>query len=147
MRLTAKSEYGLLALIDLACRFGGGPVSAREVAERQGIPTKFLEQLFVGLRKADLVAASRGAHGGFSLTRSPNEIRVLDVVEALEGPLRPTVCQSSEGGCAKSSACAASHVWERATMALRDVFAATTLADLASEQTGYDVTSPATERN
>lgn len=138
MRLTAKSEYGLLALIDLACRYGSGPASAREVAERQGIPTKFLEQLFVGLRKADLVAASRGAHGGFSLTRPPAEIRVLDVVEALEGPLRPTACQASTG-CAKSSACAASHVWERATTALREVFAETTLADLASEQTAYNV--------
>lgn len=141
MRLTAKSEYGLLALIDLACSGAGGPVSAREIAERQSIPTKFLEQLFVSLRRAGIVTSKRGARGGFVLGREAGGITVLDIVEALEGPLAPTVC---EGGtaCAKSPMCAASTVWGRATSALREVLGTTTLADLAQVQTEMAAGSP-----
>ncbi len=138
MRLTARSEYGLLALIDLGVRYGDGPVSAREVSERQGVPTKFLEQLLAALRKAGLVSAIRGARGGFSLTRDPREITVLEVVEALEGPLAPTTC---DGGslCGRSGACAAAGVWAKATEALRDVFDTTTLADLSVRQAKFDL--------
>lgn len=136
MRLTAKSEYGLLAMIDLACRCGDGPVSAREISERQAIPGKFLEQLFVSLRKAGLVTAARGARGGFVLSRPPEDVTVLDVVEALEGPLVSTVCDSERAAaCGRGDACAASRVWSAATDALRDVFESQNLAALASTQT------------
>jgi Rrf2 family protein len=134
MRLTAKSEYGLLALIDLACAGEDAPVSAREISERQGIPTKFLEQLFVAMRRAGLVTSRRGAKGGFVLARDAAKITVLDIVEALEGPLAPTVCDG-ESLCAKSGACAASTVWSRATNALRQVLGTTTLGELATAQT------------
>ncbi len=140
MRLTVKSEYGLLALIELASRHGSGPVSAREMSERQGIPAKYLEQLLVSLRRGGLVSAVRGAHGGFELARSPEAVSVLEVVEALEGPLAPTVCQGGrEGECGRSHACAASGVWERATEALREVFQSCTLAELAADQTALDI--------
>lgn len=139
MRLTAKSEYGVLAAIDLACRYGTGPVSAREIAERRGIPPRFLEQLFVSLRRADLVTAVRGAKGGFVLSRDPNEITVLDIVEALEGPLTSSVCdQAREETCGKSATCAVAPVWAKATDALRDVFATATLASLGSTQDTFD---------
>jgi Rrf2 family protein len=137
MRLTARSEYGLLALVDLGVRYGEGPVSAREVSERQGVPAKFLEQLLGALRKAGLVCSVRGARGGFSLTRDPSDITILQVVEALEGPLAPTSC---DGGsvCGRSGACAAAVVWGKATDALRDVFDTTTLADLSIRQAQFD---------
>lgn len=137
MRLTARSEYGVLALIDLARRYGDGPVSAREVAERQRIPGKFLEQLFVSLRQAGLVTAVRGARGGFELSRTPAGITVLDVVEALEGPLKPTLCPG-ESGCERGGACAAAGVWTQAMEALRGVLVTTTLADLAGIQRSID---------
>jgi Rrf2 family cysteine metabolism transcriptional repressor len=137
MRLTARSEYGLLALIDLGVRYGEGPVSAREVSERQGIPLKFLEQLLAAMRKAGLVSASRGAHGGFTLTREPDQISVLEVVEALEGPLAPTSC---DGGqlCGRSGACAAAGVWSNATEALREVFTTTSVGDRCCRQVAFD---------
>ena len=139
MRLTAKSEYGVLAAIDLACHYGSGPVSAREIAERRGIPPRFLEQIFVSLRRAELVVAVRGAKGGFTLSREPQHITVLDVVEALEGPLASSLCdQSRDEGCGKSATCAAAPVWARATSALRDVFASTTLASLGGTQDTFD---------
>jgi Rrf2 family protein len=144
MRLTAKSEYGLLAMIELACRFGEGPASAREIAERRGIPPRFLEQLFVALRRAELVTAVRGARGGFVLARDPAQITTLDVVEALEGPLTASVCDTERGlECGHAGSCAAAPVWARATAALRDVFADTTLADLAGAQTRLDSTAAA----
>ncbi len=142
MRLTAKSEYGLLAMIDLACREGAGPVSARAISERQAIPAKFLEQLFVALRQAGLVSAVRGARGGFALDRPAETITVLDVVEALEGPLRTTVCDGERAAaCGKGKACAAAGVWERATSAVRTVFGATTLAELADTQQEFEVSA------
>ena len=144
MRLTAKSEYGVLAVIDLACTYGSGPVSARQIAERRGIPPRFLEQLFVSLRRAGIVTAVRGAHGGFTLTRPPAEITVLDVVEALEGPLQSSVCDQEHSGCTKSASCAAAPVWARATDALRDVFASSTLDSLAGTQGSYDRRDTAT---
>lgn len=139
MRLTAKSEYGLLAMIELACRYGEGPSSAREIAERRAIPARFLEQLFVALRRAGLVGAVRGARGGFVLSRHPSEITVLDVVEALEGPLTASVCDTERGlECGNAGACAAAPVWARATKALREVFDATTLSELAGVQEEFD---------
>lgn len=139
MRLTAKSEYGVLAAIDLAVAFGSGPVSAREVAERRRIPARFLEQLFVALRRAGIVSAVRGAKGGFELTKDPTQISVLDIVEALEGPLSASVCDSERGEtCGQAGACAAAPVWARATEALRGVFASTTIAELAGTQSRFD---------
>lgn len=139
MRLTAKSEYGLLAMIDLACRVDVGPVSAREISDRQGIPAKYLEQLFVGLRKAGLVGAVRGARGGFALERPASDITVLDVVEALEGSLRPTVCDGGRAAlCGRGDSCAASNVWDRATQAVREVLGSTTLESLAQAQEVLD---------
>lgn len=135
--LTTRSEYGLLALIDIAGRCGEGPVSARGIAERQGIPRKFLEQLFASLRRSGLVTAVRGARGGFELSRDPAAITVLEVVEALEGPLSPTVCDAGRS-CGRNGACAAGALWSRATDALRSVLMATTLADLARDQRGLD---------
>ncbi len=144
MRLTAKSEYGVLAMIELASRYGEGPVSAREIAETRSIPARFLEQLFVALRRAELVTAVRGARGGFIIARDPETITVLDVVEALEGPLTASVCDTDRGHeCGQAGACAAAPVWMRATRALRDVFAASTLAELSGTQRRLDIKTPA----
>lgn len=139
MRLTAKSEYGVLAAIDLACNYGSGPTSVREIAERRDIPPRFLEQLFVSLRRAGLVSAVRGAKGGFVLTREPNEITVLEVVEALEGPLAYSVCDHGRDAvCARSAVCAAAPLWANATDALRGVFASRTLGELGGTQGVFD---------
>ena len=147
MRLTAKSEYGLLAMIDLACTYGSGPVSAREIAERREIPLRFLEQLFVALRRGGIVSAVRGAKGGFVLTREPAQITVLDIVEALEGPLEASVCDSErDAGCTKSGACAAAPVWAKATRALREAFATTMLDELADNQVRMDARTVIVDR-
>lgn len=139
MRLSAKSEYGLRALIDIASCYGEGPVGAREVADRQGIPVKFLEQLVSAMRRAGILDSRRGAKGGFFLARPPDDITVFEAVEALEGSLSPTACVSDgRSSCARSTQCAAQDVWNRAKVALRTALEDITLADLVTRQDGYD---------
>jgi len=140
MRLTARSEYGLLAMVEIAAS-GTRPVSARLISEHQNIPIKFLEQLLVALRRADLVTAIRGARGGFVLAGASSAITVLDIVEALEGPMVAPRCESDRGAtCGRAGHCAAAVVWHRATEALKAVFADTTLAELVTYQHEIDET-------
>lgn len=136
MRLSARSEYGLLALVDLATTADGRPVAARELAASRGIPAAFLEQLLADLRRAGIVRATRGARGGFTLARDAAEISALDIVEALEGPIVPSVCTPDV--CGRESGCAAATVWTDVAEAVRDALARFTLADLAGEQSRLD---------
>ncbi|MBN2405264.1 MAG: Rrf2 family transcriptional regulator [Coriobacteriia bacterium] len=143
MRLSAKSEYGLLALIDLAAAVDRAPMSTRDIATRRDIPLAFLEQLLATLRREGLVTAVRGAHGGFVLARDAHDISALDVVEALEGPLSPTVCDGQEP-CGRGGACAAEPVWMQVSTTLREVLGRFDLASLAQRQLLFDATTGVT---
>lgn len=87
MRLSTKGEYGLLAIMDLALHSSEGPIQSQQIAERQGIPKQYLDQLMLTLKKAGFVESSRGRQGGYMLGRSARTITVFDIVTALEGPL------------------------------------------------------------
>src|SRR5918996_2237674 len=91
-RISQRVEYALRALIELALRERGGLVPAREIAAAHNIPLRFLEQQMGALHKAGLVESFRGAGGGCLLARDPSEIRVADVVDAIEGPMYPMYC-------------------------------------------------------
>lgn len=136
MRLSARSEYGLLALIDLASAEEGRPLATRELAENRGIPSAFLEQLLADLRRAGLVRAIRGPRGGFVLARDAAGISALEVIEALEGPIAPSVCAPS--GCAREAGCAAATVWGDVARAVRAALADFSLFDLARDQARLD---------
>ncbi|MEM9174494.1 MAG: Rrf2 family transcriptional regulator [Myxococcota bacterium] len=86
MRLTRRARYALCGLFDLAYNGGGQPVRVKEIGARQGIPHRFLEQIFQDLRRGELVTGKRGPGGGYVLTRSPEDITLRQVVEAVEGP-------------------------------------------------------------
>jgi len=88
MRLSSKGEYGLLALIDLAMHSAEGTVQIHQIAKRQGIPNQYLGQLMLALKKTGFVQSLRGRHGGYVLARPAHAIVLLDVVAALEGPVR-----------------------------------------------------------
>ncbi len=87
MRLSSKGRYGVRALFDIAFHNDGGPTQVRLIARRQGIPPRFLEQIFQDLKKAGLVVSKRGPKGGYALAKPSEEIRVGDIVRALEGPV------------------------------------------------------------
>jgi Rrf2 family protein len=134
LAFSTRGEYGVRLMVQLAARHGGGPASLTEIATAEDLPRPYLEQLVVGLREAGLVTSTRGARGGYELTRHPGEIRMSEVIRALEGPLAPMVCASEDPAhataCGRSAACTVSHLWLR----IRDAIAATldsmTLADL-----------------
>src|SRR3974377_1782966 len=87
MRLSTRGEYGLLAVVDLAMQAGDQPVQIQQIAQRQGVPKQYFDQPMLALKKAGLVASSRGRLGGYRLARPANTITVLEVVTSLEGPV------------------------------------------------------------
>ena len=96
MKLSTKGEYGLLAMIDVALHANGNPVQSVQIAMRQHIPKQYLDQLLLLLKKAGLVASSRGRQGGYRLARPARSISFLDVVSALEGPVENTNFRENE---------------------------------------------------
>jgi len=97
MRFSAKGEYGVLAVFELAQHADVTPLQAKTIAKKQRIPLRFLEQVLSSLRKAGLVESVRGAQGGYILSRPPSEIRISDVLEAIEGPINPNHRVSGDG--------------------------------------------------
>ncbi|MHB0976178.1 MAG: RrF2 family transcriptional regulator [Candidatus Aquicultorales bacterium] len=139
MKFSAKSEYALRAMIDLAHNMSRGVIGVREIAARQGVPERFLEQQMTTLKKAGLVNSQRGASGGVSLARTPDKINVAEIIEALEGRLTPVTCVASDApDCAKSAHCAIRDLLCKVDFAVKDVLEETTLEDLASVQSRYD---------
>jgi Rrf2 family protein len=94
MKLSKRGEYGLKAMIDLAASEDEDVIRIRELAEREQIPVKFLEQILLSLKHAGLLQSRRGAHGGYYLARAPEEITLGQVVRVLDGPLAPIRCVS-----------------------------------------------------
>ncbi|MDP9189384.1 MAG: Rrf2 family transcriptional regulator [Actinomycetota bacterium] len=118
--VTSKSRYAVVALAELA-RTGTEPVPIGQVAERRGIPVQFLEQLFSTLRRAGILTSHRGAKGGYTLARAPEDINVLEVVQALDGILGQ---EGKEAG----------GIWAEGVEALRSTFRSNTIADIAQRE-------------
>ncbi len=135
MKFSVKTEYGLRALIDLASQSSRKPIGAREIAARQDIPERFLEQQITSLRKSGLVNSQRGAGGGCSLARAPESITVLEVIEVLDGPVMNMDCISQNGSdCRQSAHCVVQELWLESQMKLREYLGSVSIADLAGRQ-------------
>jgi len=135
LRLTQKSKYAVRALMELALEGCDSPLGVYEIARRQRIPERFLEQIFGELRRADVLESRRGARGGFCFAVPPEEVTVLDVVEILDGEIRPARC-SAGGQCyiADAPLCATSKIWDEARTAIEEVFGRYTIAQIAAEE-------------
>jgi len=136
MNISTKGRYGLRAILDIA-RYGQGrPVTLSAIAKRQQISEGYLEQLMAPMKKAGLVASSRGAQGGYSLARPPGEIVVGDIFRALEGPLALTSCisEADQDRCGLRESCGSRFIWEEIQRAISGVLAAYTLADLLERE-------------
>ncbi len=90
MRFSIRVQYGIQALLELALKYGGGPIQIGDIAKRQRVPVRYLEQLLLMLKRRELVSSIRGKEGGYSLAKHPSDVPVLDIVEALEGPVELT---------------------------------------------------------
>jgi len=137
--MPTKARYGMRAMLDLAMNGGWEhPVLLRDVASRQGLSPRYLEQVFILLRYAGLVRSARGAKGGFMLSRPPENIGLLEIVEACIGDISMVECLRNRGYCSRADDCAARLVWEEVTRSMREVLAGRTLADLVGMQRVID---------
>lgn len=137
MKFSAKVEYGLRALLELASTRDKGPVGAREIAGRQGIPERFLEQQISVLARAGFIRSQRGAQGGCVLSRDPEDISVLEVIEALEGPVLNMDCLGEgdvSARCNQRSLCVLQELWSESQQRLRDYLGGVTIGDLLRRQ-------------
>ena len=120
-------------MAQLARRHGTGPASLTEIAEQEDLPRAYLEQLVTSLRSADLVRSTRGAHGGYELTRAPEQIQMGEVLKALEGPIAPMICVADDPHhrtCERAGFCTVNFMWLRVRDAISGALDSMTLADL-----------------
>jgi Rrf2 family protein len=135
MKLSAKSEYACLAMLQLAQDYDSGePVQIRRIADAHGIPSRFLVQILLQLKSASLVVSTRGAAGGYRLARSPDEISLADVIDVLDGDERP----ESSAGNATPLVRALLELRHSLFDSLRERLESTTLADLAEMAAGRE---------
>lgn len=131
MRLSQKTDYGLHALLELARRYGQGPIQSSEIAARRQIPAQFLQQILLSLRHGGLLHSGRGPRGGHLLARRPEEITLLEAIEALEGSTSPAPCTDPQSvACPERERCVLRDVLEQIDAATRAILKGTTLADL-----------------
>jgi Rrf2 family protein len=132
MRISAKADYAVRAVIELAAASGEKPVKAERIATAQAIPLNFLENILGELRHAGIVRSHRGAEGGFRLARPAEELTIADVIRAVEGPLASVRGGPPEGAVYEGAATALPRVWIAVRANLRKVVEHVTVADVAS---------------
>jgi len=146
MRVSAKAHYGLRMMTEFARAYGKGPLSIAEVARVEHLPLAYLEQLAAQLRRGGLVESTRGVHGGYSLTRPPEQICVLEVIHSVEGEVSPVECVSSEyvpGTCGREGDCASRGLWQRLKESIDAVLRQTSLAEMLHDQSLLTAMAPA----
>lgn len=134
MRVSAKSDYALRALIEIAAQDDGAAVSAEELGRRQDIPRGFLQAILADLRRAGIVMSQRGQAGGWRLARDPDAVTVADVIRAVDGPLVSVYDVRPEAVTYNESAKVLQLVWIAARTSLRDVFERVTLRALTEKR-------------
>jgi Rrf2 family protein len=134
MKISTKGRYALRLMLDLAIYGGGEPVSLKDVAGRQKISDKYLEQIVTPLSRAGLVRSVRGAGGGYLLTRVPGEYTVGDILRPLEGDLAPVECATDAQFCHRCGECVTVALWQEIHKAVSQVVDNTTLADPVERQ-------------
>lgn len=134
MKLSTKGRYGLMAMYQLAQDYGEGPISLKHVAEKQGLSENYLEQLFSNLKKEGLLTSTRGAYGGYMLSRKPDEITVGQVLRSLEGQMSPSECVAEDGfDCARDDSCATRWVFAKIKDSIDRVIDSITLEDMVRD--------------
>lgn len=133
MKLSARGEYGVRAMVVLALHYREGPVSIKEIGNREGISPQYLEQIFMDLRRSGLIKSARGPRGGYSLSREPSQIKIGDVVRVLEGPIAPVSCMGQgqeEASCDRWPGCLSRAVWEKLRDSMTEVLDDISLQDM-----------------
>ena len=134
MKLSTRGRYATRALLDLALHQGEEPVLLRDIAQREQISLRYLEHLITSLIAGGIVRSTRGARGGVSLAKPPEEIRLSEVIQLLEGSIAPVECVNNPGICARSELCVTRDIWSELKKAMNGVLESTTLQNLVERQ-------------
>ena len=129
MRITTKGRYALRAITQLAKSYSGNPISIKELSNLEGISPEFLEQIFFKLRKAGIITSTRGPGGGFSLERSPKDITLNEIFNAVGEGVELTPCANEEP-CDRSDGCLTHDIWNDATAHFQAYFSSITVDDV-----------------
>jgi Rrf2 family protein len=137
MRITTWAEYGVICALNLAKREQDGPVTGREIAAQEKLPADYVEQILLRLRRADVIRSTRGAHGGYMLSRPASEISIRDVIQASELETFDLHCIShpvEEDRCSSAHTCSIRPVWILLQRKIDDVLDSVFLSDLLHEE-------------
>ena len=134
MKLSTRGRYGTRALLDLALHQGEEPVLLKDIARRQQISLQYLEHLVTPLIGGGMVRSTRGYRGGVSLAKTPEEIKLSEVIQLLEGSIAPAECVDNPGICTRSKFCVTRDIWDELKKAMNRVLESTTLQDLVERQ-------------
>ena len=135
MKISTKGRYALRMMVDIAQQGRECPVALREIAQRQGISVKYLEQIAAVLTRAGYLKSVRGAQGGYILTREPKEYTAGEILRLTEGNLAPVECLEAEKNlCPRAEHCTTLRLWEELNQVVRQVVDGRTLEDLADEK-------------
>lgn len=133
MRMSTKAQYAVRAMVNLNLHSEGEPVSLRDISLRESISLTYLEQLFVKLRRGQIVKSVRGPGGGYLLARPAKDIQVDEIIDSVEESLVPVSCMDSKKGCACDDQCVTHNVWHGLGERIRQFLSSITLADLTDE--------------
>ena len=134
MKLSTRARYGTRALLDLALHQGERPVILKDIAQRQQVSLRYLEHIIGSLIAAGIIRSTRGARGGVSLARPPEEIKLSEVVQVLEGSITPAECVDNPGICDRSDLCVTRDIWDELKKAMNGLLESITLQDLLGRQ-------------
>jgi len=134
MKMSTKGRYGTRALLDVALHQGESPVQLKAIAQRQQISLHYLEHIVAPLIAAGILRSTRGARGGVSLGKLPQEIRLSEVVQVLEGSIAPVECVDDPNICSRADLCVTRDIWAEMKEAMASVLESTTLQDLVERQ-------------
>jgi Rrf2 family protein len=135
MTISTRGRYATRMVVLLAARDVGASMTKTEIAEAEGISAGYVQQLMMALRLAGIVDSHRGREGGFSLSRSPQDITIADVLKAVEGDVMPAPCQGG-ASCERWDDCPTRPVWDEAAELLNGLFGKITVASLACKPAG-----------
>ncbi len=133
MKLSTRSRYGVRLMLELALNYGKGPIYLKDIARSEEISEKYLGQIIIPLKSSGLVNSTRGAHGGYLLSRPPSSITIRDIVDVLEGGLSLVECVQNPSQCTRINICVSRNVWAALENKINETLQSVTLEDLITQ--------------
>jgi Rrf2 family transcriptional regulator, iron-sulfur cluster assembly transcription factor len=133
MKLSTKSRYAVMAIIDIALNSTGAPISLQQISTRQTIALSYLEQIFVGLRKNDIVISVKGPGGGYILGRGLSDIKIFDIVAAVSNSLKMARCSCGKGCMVRGNKCLTHGIWEGLEKSIASYLQSISLLDVIND--------------